>query len=83
MGKMNINFKHILPLLSSFFISGCDSDGISKVKSFVYYDIDDSMTVGKAFDTRSDCINGTWSEKEDDRGRTIVTYTCDISESGL
>lgn len=80
---MNINFKHILPLLSSFFISGCDSDGISKVKSFVYYDIDDSMTVGKAFDTRSDCINGTWSEKEDDRGRTIVTYTCDISESGL
>ncbi|MDD0538449.1 hypothetical protein PS023_22840, partial [Shigella sonnei] len=29
------------------------------------------------------CINGTWSEKEDDRGRTIVTYTCDISESGL
>ncbi|RCY65221.1 hypothetical protein DTL90_27990, partial [Escherichia coli] len=24
-----------------------------------------------------------WSEKEDDRGRIIVTYTCDISESGL
>ncbi|ELR0533391.1 hypothetical protein R3I79_003507 [Escherichia coli] len=80
---MNLNFKYILPLLSSFIISGCDSDGISKVKSFVYYDIDDSMTVGKAFATRSDCINGTWSEKEDDRGRAIVTYTCNISEVGL
>ncbi|MDY9677161.1 hypothetical protein U0A81_24420, partial [Escherichia coli] len=65
---MNMNIKYILPLVSSFIISGCDSDGISKVKSSIDYSIDDSMTIGKAFDTRSDCINGTWSEEEDSRG---------------
>lgn len=80
---MNMNIKYILPLVSSFIISGCDSDGISKVKSSIDYSIDDSMTIGKAFDTRSDCINGTWSEEEDSRGRTVVTYTCDISETGM
>ncbi|MDD0637195.1 hypothetical protein PS027_23535, partial [Shigella sonnei] len=35
-----------------------------------------------AFDTRSDCINGTWSEKEDDRGRTIVTNITGICDDG-
>lgn len=41
------------------------------------------MTIGKAFQTRTDCEKGKWSEEKDTRGRSIVTYTCSLPERYL
>ncbi|NEX89161.1 hypothetical protein G4923_10640 [Aeromonas rivipollensis] len=73
----------ISALASMFLLSACDSGGIEKVKGTVNYDIDSSLTTGKAFETRSDCKNGAWSESKDNRDRIIVSYTCNLSDEGL
>jgi len=70
-------------LVSVFLLSACDSDGIESVKNGVNYDIDASLTTGKAFETRSDCQNGLWSESKDNRDRVIVNYVCNLSDVGL
>lgn len=78
-GKISI----ISVFCSSLLLSACDSDNIKEVKSVVNYNIDSSLTLGKAFETRSDCHDGVWSEEKDERGRAIVSYSCILPERGL
>lgn len=62
------------------FLTGCDSDELKAVKESINYGIDSSISTNQAFKTRTDCINGQWGEAEDNRGRKVVTYTCELPE---
>ncbi|PHI30967.1 hypothetical protein [Budvicia aquatica] len=76
-------FRIVLTIILTITLASCDSGNINKVKDSVFYDIDTSMTIGKAFSTRTDCERGKWSEEKDARGRSIVTYTCSLPERYL
>jgi len=80
---MSLNFKKRVFFIIPFLISGCDSDPINKVKDTIIHSVDNSLTIGDAFKTRSDCNNGEWGEKKDSRGRYIVSYTCAVGDNGV
>lgn len=67
-----------VPLIS-FIITGCD-DNIKSVKSTVYSSLNSTLNIGDAFKSRSDCIDGKWEEKKDNRERIIVSYECSLPE---
>lgn len=83
MNIINRIFRIVLTIILTITLASCDSGNINKVKDSVFYDIDTSMTIGKAFGTRTDCEKGKWSEEKDTRGRSIVTYTCSLPERYL
>ncbi|PHI31264.1 hypothetical protein [Budvicia aquatica] len=76
-------FRIVLTIILTITLASCDSGNINKVKDSVFYEIDTSMTIGKAFSTRTDCGNGKWSEEKDARGRSIVIYACSLPERYL
>lgn len=80
---MVLKIRFILIMLGSLLLTACGSDAIEEVKSVVNYQIDKSLTLGKAFETRSDCQDGVWAENQGKRDRTIITYTCMLPEQGL
>ena len=57
-------------------LAGCSSeiDQIKEGRLDAYPD----FTVGQAFNNRDVCKQTTWESFEDERGRTIVEYRCDI-----
>ncbi|HDV2713967.1 TPA: hypothetical protein RHZ34_004020, partial [Escherichia coli] len=67
-----------VPLIS-LIITGCD-DNINSVKSTVYSSLNSTLNIGDAFKSRSDCIDGKWEEKKDNRERIIVSYECSLPE---
>lgn len=80
---MNNALYRLAVLPVALFLYGCDSGGINDVKSSVNYRVDSTMTIGTAFDTRTDCINGFWSEEKDNKKRTLVSYECTVSDAGV
>ncbi|WP_337264564.1 MULTISPECIES: hypothetical protein [unclassified Serratia (in: enterobacteria)] len=76
----NVPLRLALPCL--VLLTGCDGD-INTVKKQVYPQIDASMTIGQALETRKDCENGSWDSYKDDRGRKIIQYTCNLPQRYL
>ncbi len=68
-----------LALASLVLLTGCDGK-VSAVKKQIYPDIDSSMRLGKALETRTDCENGKWDSYSDKRGRDVVRYTCTLPQ---
>ncbi|WBA59323.1 hypothetical protein O7C57_21280 (plasmid) [Providencia sp. 21OH12SH02B-Prov] len=71
--------NRIALLVSLFFIVSCDDrrDAIELVKSIVT-PIDNSITLGKAYDNRRVCLSTSWNSYTDSRDRLIVDYTCSL-----
>lgn len=80
---MNNTLYRLAMLPAALFLYGCDSGGIDDVKSSVNYRVNSTMTIGTAFDTRTDCINGSWGAEKDNKKRTLVSYECTISDAGV
>jgi hypothetical protein len=59
------------------FLTACGNGPIDVVKDS-YLPIDDTLSLGKAFSNRNLCDDIEWKEIEDDRGRVIVEYSCEI-----
>lgn len=78
---LNKNIIISVPLIAVM-LTGCD-DNINSVKSTVYGSFNTTLTVGDAFKTRTDCIDGKWGEDKDNRDRIIVSYRCDLPEKYL
>jgi len=70
--------KYII-ISSVLLLSSCDggSDNIKKVKD-ISTNYDSTITIGNAFEHRDICSSVKWSSDNDDRGRDIVSYTCDL-----
>lgn len=72
-----------LPLL---ILSGCGDDtSVVKDQVFTYkgnngkvYTYDDSLTIEQAFDHRDACSSIKWHSFEDERGRQIIEYNCEL-----
>lgn len=62
----------------SILITGCGSSNIDAVKGSEFI-VDESFTVAQAMDERPICSDSSWEEYEDDRGRIIVEYACDLN----
>jgi hypothetical protein len=80
--------KAYFSLMLSILITGCGSSNIDAVKGSEFI-VDESFTVAQAMDERPICSDSSWEEYEDDRGRVIVEYECNLigaesyfSESG-
>lgn len=80
---MDLKVKFLAVCMSVALLTACDSESIKQVKESVNYSIDSTLTTGKAFETRSDCINGTWDEAKDNRDRTIVSYHCEFTPQAI
>lgn len=80
--KLN-NAMKVIALATVFGLVGCgDNEDIKSIKASVNQ-ADSSLTLGKAYETRTDCVGGKWSAEKDDRGRRFVTFKCDLSKEGL
>lgn len=64
-------------LLLSAVISGCGSSNIDAIKESAFA-VDESFTVAQALDGRPICSDHSWDEYEDDRGRLVVEYSCEM-----
>ena len=58
----------------SFFSSIMEDDYVTEVKSCVFESIDDSITLGNAFDNYKFFKTTTWESFEDDQGRRVVEF---------
>lgn len=80
---MNITKRSLqfapLALASLVLLTGCDGN-VGTVKDQIYPEIDSSMRLGKALETRTDCENGKWDSYSDERGRDVVHYTCNLPQ---
>lgn len=80
---MNIRKRSLqlapLALASLVLLTGCDGN-VSTVKDQIYPEIDSSMRLGKALETRTDCEHGKWDSYSDERGRDVVSYTCTLPQ---
>lgn len=56
-----------------------DSSKIEEVKSYIYKDIDRTLTLGNALATRDMCKSISWDFKVDSRKREVVEYTCELT----
>lgn len=75
MSRQKISCKITLSLCAVL-LFGCGSD-VSVVKGS-YYEINESLPIGKAFDTWSFCIKSSWQSEETARGERLVTFSCEI-----
>ncbi|KAB1035111.1 hypothetical protein [Cronobacter sakazakii] len=57
-----------------FLLQGCHADSIDQVKSLSAGE----QSLGKAFESRTDCVQGAWRSFEDARGRDVVLYSCKL-----
>lgn len=64
-------------LLLSAVISGCGSSNIDAIKESAFA-VDESFTVAQALDGRPICSDHSWDEYDDDRGRMMVEYSCEM-----
>ena len=55
----------------------CD-DEINSVKEYTNSSIDSTMTIGQALETSKTCIDGKWTHRSDNRGRSVVSYSCSL-----
>ena len=62
-----------------FALQGCNNSNIDNVKSLVY-NYDKSITLGNALDHRSVCNKTNWVEFDDDQGRNVVEYQCELKD---
>ena len=72
-----MNIKAISILTLTIMLSACGSDPVSIVKDS-YLPIDETLSIEQAFSNRKVCENIDWEEFEDDRGRIVVNYSCEI-----
>lgn len=72
------SMKRFPLVLSLMFLVSCGDNSIEKVKSMVT-SVDDSITIGNAYDNRKICKSIDWKEYKDERDRDIVKYTCELS----
>ena len=68
-------------ITSTALLSACGNDHIDAVKNMEFFH-DDTLTLGQALDTRPVCADTQWDSFEDEKGRTIVEYSCEIEGSG-
>lgn len=71
-----MNIKTISLLSFTVMLAACGSP-VSTVKESPL-SIDETLTVDQAFSNRNVCENVSWEEFEDDRGRVVVNYSCEI-----
>lgn len=75
--------KKLLIAFPLLLLSACnDAADIERVKSQVLT-IDESITLGGAFDHRSACAETTWAQYVGDKGRPTVEYRCKFSLSAV
>lgn len=70
----------LLPALS-LLIAGCGNPNIEAVKDSAFL-VDETFTVAQALESRPICSDSSWEEFEDDRGRVIVEYRCELEGAG-
>ncbi|WP_144139208.1 hypothetical protein [Providencia rettgeri] len=72
---------------AAFFIlvlTGCgEDDSIAKVKKHVFDQIDSTRNIGAVLESRTACLNGSWDSMDDNSGRKIVSFTCDIDFASI
>lgn len=59
-----------------------DTEGlalINTVKEYYYTDIDATLTLGNALNTRKMCKDVWWTTEIDDRNRQIIAYSCNLT----
>lgn len=66
--------RFLIPILLANFLYGCNSD-IDAIKNG-RLDAYPEYTIGQAFDNRDMCESTDWESIKDERGRTIIRYTC-------
>jgi len=71
-----MNIKTISILSFTVILAACGGP-VSTVKESPL-SIDETLTVDQAFSNRNVCKNVSWEEFEDDRGRVVVNYSCEI-----
>ncbi|EOI5792033.1 hypothetical protein ACMS1S_000153 [Cronobacter malonaticus] len=62
-----------------FLLQGCDADSIDQVKALSAGE----SSIGQAFESRTDCVQGAWRSFEDAAGRDVVLYSCKLPETEL
>ncbi|MDF3124667.1 hypothetical protein [Rheinheimera sp. 1928-s] len=77
----DIIFKQTMVLMASILITGCgqltSAGSISIVKDG-YYEMNQSISIGKAFDTWSFCQSTEWSNHKTERGENLVVFYCNV-----
>lgn len=72
-------FRIFLFYFALITLSGCfGSDSISLVKD-TNHPFNDTYKLGNVLDRRAICSDLSWEEIEDDKGRTLVEYRCDLA----
>ncbi len=65
--------------VSTLLITGCSNSDITTVKDGRLDDFQE-YTIGQALDNRDACLSTEWESFEDERGRTVVQYRCDLKD---
>ncbi|MFD1712378.1 hypothetical protein FVQ98_19340 [Ottowia sp. GY511] len=74
---MSANYARLTLVFAPVLLGGCFGGGdINIVKNAVWEAMPDT-TIGKALDSRFSCTTPKWRQFEDERGRSIVEYTCE------
>lgn len=69
-------FKIIFTIILIVLFTGCfNSNNISTVKNGTM-SIDESLTIGQAFDNWNECENSKWDSIVEKNGRNIVVFSC-------
>jgi hypothetical protein len=69
--------KVVIVVALAFALVGCGSGDISAVKDLPF-PADTSFTTSQALDNRAQCEDTDWSAFEDERGRSVVEFTCTL-----
>ena len=69
--------KLFVLLATTALLSACADEHIIAVQEMPFA-LDPTYTTKQALSGRPNCENNNWSSFEDDKGRTIVQYTCDF-----
>lgn len=73
------NLIAIFPAASLLILAGCggDSSVVSDLKEKTF-PVDSTLTYEQALDRRAVCESTNWAVREDNRGREVVRYECNL-----
>lgn len=70
--------KTIFITIVMIFFTGCFNQDPIKILKDVTMSIDESLTIGQAFDNWEECENNKWNSIVEKNGRNIVEFNCDL-----